>query len=406
MTQPVRLRTDRVDIVDQRPILARAGTADAIPLGRLLGVVTLTPAQAAHLGRRILELPDGDLVVGRDGGLRHVDGTARTMTGQSGALLAELAHNADRPAARRRPEQAAVLAAVQRSADLLDATGVDAARRELVRTLDRIGDPDGVAVQRELAALVAVITERGLLDDGAAANGHAAAAGIDGHEAPLPGPPVATANGHAAGHANGHAITEAAPPAQRRSAPHVLVHDRPPVRLRWIAAGTGILVLIAIICLAVLLPGGSSPVPLRTRTRPAHRPSAVPTHVTHAPRATGPSPVPALAPRAAGDVRGVSIAPLNGACRAGRSCAVTVTVHVTSSSTDRTVSWHVVAIDRCTGARHTLPGGVLNVQPGWTGPYDTPTLQLPAGRALAVVALTKQPAAASSPLLVPPHATC
>lgn len=382
--------------------MARAAVDDAIPLGRLLGVVTLTPAQAAHLGRRILELPDGDLVVGRDGSLQHVHGTARTIDGQSGVLLAELARNADRPAARRRPEQAAVLAAVQRSADLLDANGVDAARRELVRTLDRIGDPDGVAVQRELAALVAVITERGLLADGTAANGHAATADIDGH-----GPPVATANGHAAGHANGHAITAAAPPAQRRSAPHVLRHDRRPVRLRWIAAGTGILVLIAISCLAVLLPGGGSPAPLHTRTPPAHRPSTVPTHVTHPVRATGPSPVPALAPRAAGDVRGVSITPLNGACRAGTSCPVTVTVHVTSSSTYRTVSWHAVAIDRCTGARHTLPGGVLDVQPGWTGPYDTPTLRLPAGRALAVVALTNQPTAASPPLLVPAtHATC
>ena len=384
--------------------MARAAADDAIPLGRLLGVVTLTPAQAAHLGRRILELPDGDLVVGRDGSLRHVDGTARTIDGQSGILLAELARNADRPAARRRPEQAAVLAAVQRSADLLDANGVDAARRELVRTLDRIGDPDGVAVQRELAALVAVITERGLLADGATANGHAAE--IDGHETLPAEPPAAvTANGHA--RVNGHTSTEAAPPAQHRSAPDVWRHDRRSVRLRWVAAGTGILVLIAIICLAVLLPGGSSPAPLHTRTPPAHRPSTVPTHVTHPVRATGPSPVPALAPRAAGDVRGVSITPLNGACRAGTSCPVTVTVHVKSSSTYRTVSWQVVAVDRCTGARHTLPGGVLDVQPGWTGPYDTPTLRLPAGRALAVVALTNQPAAASPPLLVPAtHATC
>jgi hypothetical protein len=400
MTQPVRPRTDRVDIVDQRSIMARAATDDAIPLARLLGVVTLTPAQAAHLGRRILELPDGELVVGRDGSLRHVDGTARTIDGQSGVLLAELARNADRPAARRRPEQAAVLAAVQRSADLLDANGVDAARRELVRTLDRLGDPDGAAVQRELAALVAVITERGLLADGAAANGHTAGE-IDRRATPTPGPPVAAANGHA--RVNGHATTEAAPATAQHRSP---IHVRPPVRLRWIAAGTGILVLIAIICLAVLLPGGGSPAPLHTKTPPAHRPSAVPTHVVHPVRATGPSPVPALAPRAAGDVRSVSITPLDGACQAGRSCPVTVTVHVTSSSTSRTVSWHAVAIDRCTGARHALPGGVLDVQPGWTGPYDTPTLQLPAGRALAVVALTEQPVAASAPLLVPPHATC
>jgi hypothetical protein len=97
----------------------------------------------------------------------------------------------------------------------------------------------------------------------------------------------------------------------------------------------------------------------------------------------------------------VSLQPQS-SCRPGTTCAVTVKVNLTPSTTTRQISWQFEVIDRCTGKVTGLSGGVLRAEPGWDAPYATTSVQLPAGRALAVVAKTTTPTqAASKPLLAP-----
>lgn len=115
--------------------------------------------------------------------------------------------------------------------------------------------------------------------------------------------------------------------------------------------------------------------------------------------------VPAPAPAAAGPVTGVAVRQLE-ACRPGQVCPVRVLVRVWPDNQKRMqVHWTLRVIDRCSGAETTYPGSIAGIPPGADRVDGLSWVPLPAGRSLAVVAVTEQPAkAASPPLLVPAQA--
>lgn len=118
--------------------------------------------------------------------------------------------------------------------------------------------------------------------------------------------------------------------------------------------------------------------------------------------------VPRPAPVGAGAVRGLDLRALQ-PCSPGRVCAVRVlvTLHPQPRQAVRQpapgmVRWGFQVIDRCTGSRHSLPGGVVSLAPGGDEVQAVNTVPLPPGYALAVSAVTSEPAkAASAALLVP-----
>ena len=73
----------------------------------------------------------------------------------------------------------------------------------------------------------------------------------------------------------------------------------------------------------------------------------------------------------------------------------------------QTVTWGFQVLDRCTGVAANAPGGTVTVPPEGDRTDAIVTVGLPRGDALAVLALTEQPAiAASAPLLVPADGAC
>jgi hypothetical protein len=73
----------------------------------------------------------------------------------------------------------------------------------------------------------------------------------------------------------------------------------------------------------------------------------------------------------------------------------------------QTVGWAFQILDRCTGAVVTTPGGTLTIPPNGDRADAVGTVALPPGDALAVLALTGRPTAASSaPLPVPDQGRC
>ena len=95
-------------------------------------------------------------------------------------------------------------------------------------------------------------------------------------------------------------------------------------------------------------------------------------------------------------------------CRRGRTCAVTITVRLTPSTTVRRVKWAITVVDRCAGTRAVRRGGTLGPPRGRRPCTVGAPCVLPAGRALGLIVTTSAPArAAAAPLLVPATAvTC
>ena len=61
------------------------------------------------------------------------------------------------------------------------------------------------------------------------------------------------------------------------------------------------------------------------------------------------------------------------------------------------VTWSYRVVDRCTGATDMAPGGTVTVPAGVDRAAAVGTVALPAGQAVAVLAVTDLPAAAASP---------
>lgn len=127
-----------------------------------------------------------------------------------------------------------------------------------------------------------------------------------------------------------------------------------------------------------------------------HRPST-PAHSARA----APLAVTAPAPAAAGTVSVVDIRALQ-PCAPRSSCAIRVVVSVRPRTRPVIVRWTFEVVDRCKGARRSAPGGSVVLPRGAASTDAVGRIRLPAGRALAVIAVTTRPArAASAPLLVP-----
>ncbi|MFW3172831.1 hypothetical protein, partial [Geodermatophilus sp. CPCC 206100] len=107
-------------------------------------------------------------------------------------------------------------------------------------------------------------------------------------------------------------------------------------------------------------------------------------------------PIVPPAPAASGAVAGVDLRPLAG-CAPETPCGLRLLVEVVPGPEPQVVTWSYRIVDRCTGATGTAPGGTVTVPAGGTRAAAVGTLPLPAGPALAVLAVTDLPAVAASP---------
>jgi hypothetical protein len=358
--------------------------------------VTLTPAQAALLA---LDLVDA-LEARRDqGGVRVAESSVRvTSLGRiyladnsdldvttAADLVRRLAANARRAGVHHREESAILadrLAGLRGDVDDLAARVRDAA----ARLLDSSADERILRVRHELAALVAAMS---------------------GHDRPArPAPPTqdvavlptpASVTWSSAGPT----------PAGRRRYARRAWHRRRASRLgRLVLPG-----LIVVVLGAVGWLGGprawselqrvwdtlfsSTPTTQAAPARPAVAPSP--------PTATL-RPVQQPAPAAAGPITAVTGQRLQATCASGKVCPVRVYVRLNQQQVAQNVAWTFQIVDRCTGTAVTRAGVDVTAQAGWSYVFGTTYLQLPRGKALAVVAITSSPARASSaPLLVPPR---
>lgn len=363
------------------------------PLRRLLAIATLTPVQAARVAVGILDglralhevglwhggLDEDTVHVGETGEIRLGGwglGVDRhdVEAGRAGddemavRLLGRLTGHVGRPG-HHRPVQAAALlrALADCEAGRGEPAALLAAARETATAL--LAGATAERAARELAALIAML-ER----DRAAA-------------------PAAAAPRRPA-------------PATPARPPHALLsHDavwRPaPNWGRWLAAGLGAAILVALVGAVVVARPHLQVRPLTTASRPTPSPvtraTPTPAPPTAPPTAAGARPVPVLAPPTAGPITAVEIQPLQGACEPGAQCAVQVTVRLQPQPAATDVRWSLRTIDRCTGASSTLPGASVTALAGWAYVYGTSWPTLPAGHPLAVVAVTDTPAAAASP---------
>jgi hypothetical protein len=368
----------------------------AVPLRRLLGLATLTPPQATHIAVDVLaSLQDesgsygafdaDDVLIGGDGTLRLAERNGDFTPGTATAaaeLVDQLARNADRPAAHRRPENAALLTALTRCAAQLSGGDLEASLAELRRELDATGADRG-QLTGELAALVAVPLVRAGAEPTAAEPGEPAAA---------PAAPVVIAEPLPS--------AEADLPPSPPDAVATLVLGRPMPSPRVIVP-----VVIGVVAVAALITAIAL-------TRPSGHPAATTTHhpiatshapkpVTHAPPAkAGPRDVPKLGPAAAGPISSVKLSPV-ARCSRGATCAVTVRMYLRPPGL-ASLTWHAALVNRCSGSIQRIDHGSMIAEPGWRSAYTTVHLRLPHLRSMAVVAVVDSPvSAASRPLLVP-----
>ncbi|WP_206743797.1 hypothetical protein [Carbonactinospora thermoautotrophica] len=111
-----------------------------------------------------------------------------------------------------------------------------------------------------------------------------------------------------------------------------------------------------------------------------------------------PSPVPVLAAASAGPLTAVDARPLQ-RCAPGKPCPIRVLVRARPGTKPLRVGWSFEIIDRCTGARVSRPGGEVTLKPGSDHAIALNRLQLPNGRAIAVIVITNTPARVAGPPL-------
>lgn len=380
-----------------------------LDLGRLLGLITLTPAQAIYLAgelcARVGELHAQGLVhgglsadkvrLGDDGRLSlitrprpegasgtpgPVEHDRSTDVRAIGPLIAALLRNADRPAAHQRDADRARLGALQHAAAL--------------------ADHDAGAVSEVAAAL-----------DPAGAQGDRHAAPADTARAELVRLVEAAHSPELPALLDGAATR--ARPARRAARPVPGLRWHRPRRRSRTRLSVAAIVLLALAAVGALVKWGPLGSPFEgavhhqarpaTLAAPSKTASTAPARTSAAapPARPAPRPVPSLGPAAAGAVTGVTLREL-APCRAGAPCTLRVTIGMQNSAQLQHASWTLYALDRCTGARSPLASGPMIAEPGWTAIYDTRQVSVPASGSVALVAVTETPAgAASAPLLMP-----
>lgn len=248
---------------------------------------------------------------------------------------------------------------------------------------------DGVAAQ--LAALVAAVRPPALRDSAPAA--------------------TVAVTGTAVPAARAAAPAAAEPAAEPRVETAAGAH-RPGITLPWLRAATPAIAVCAAALLVVVVavvavlhgrghstPAAASPVHRAAPARPAPQRPPLTSGVVAAPQPLAP---PQLAPAATATIRAVSMPALVGACT-GPVCTVTVRVTLPPHGSEG-VAWSLDVVDRCSGTVTRQPGGAVQALPRFQYVFDSSRISIPAGRPVAVIAVTAAPSvAASPPLLLGPQ---
>lgn len=389
---------------EERPAGSPGPAAEAgrVPLDRLLGMVTLSPAEAAFVAARLMETSDVphpvdgafDLTLTHDDrwvvALTDSGDVEATRAGpRSGAalpeLLGELVHSARRLPAHPSAAQLALLRRLEEAAaDTTPDPGARAARlrRALVET---VGADASERLRAQLADLVRAYV-------------HMAASTTAQPGVPTPTPAdVARPDPH--------------PPGPRRPAPTRLSRRRPrsrgPARSRRRAPAGRVALALVLLLVAVVGSGyvlatrGDDPGAGADRSDPAPTEPGGKASAGESPEPAGrassrPRPrVETLAPRQAGAVTGVELRRA-GDCSPGALCAVTVTARFRPAATAQVVTWRVGTATSCNGGVSWSPPVSVTAQPGWTRVYASSSVQVPRRPAVALVATTTAPARAQS----------
>lgn len=384
-----------------------------VSVRRLLTLASLTPGQAASIAARVLEavallhgaglahgrLHTGNVLITDDGQTMLTDWTLWALA-PSGpfedvrdadcnalrGIIAALARCADRPVAFKNERDQLLLARMQSIAATYAVNEPGSASEALDRAVASATERDGrtLPLQAELAALVATLNRTPHSD---------------------PAPPVAQHHHATSPHpVTPHPVPQAFPKGPLSTTDW---QRRRFSRSRLLAIAAAVVVLLGAGVLAVRGPVGTLLDKVTGSSDSAKKPQAAAKPlVAAAPKkavAKKPTlrPVGNLAPSSGGFVTGMALRPLN-PCRPGRSCDITATIRLAPLSGVTSMNWSFVVVNRCNGARTTVPGGSMVAQPGWPYVYDTRTVQLPAGRAFAIVGMTTEPVkVASRPLLTP-----
>lgn len=354
---------------------------EGVSAHRLLGLATLTAAQAAWLASRAFAALATLHAAGRTHGRLHAgnvlvdrNGSVRIADWALGPPATEPARRADLEAAR------AFVVALLRNAGrpaVLNGGRPSTPLAELERLAgEPISDPAIAARELDVAVDDASIVTSEL---GALATAMVRSASPAVTPAPLP---------------------------PRRSPPR-----RPPRRIgppRWVVAAVAALVVLAAAAataFAVTHRRHEAANPPRSSSSPPSHAST--TTRSQAPNSTALARSAAVAPRRAGFVNGVVVTPVE-TCQPGATCSVTVTIQITEHADVKHLTWRFVLVNPCTGARTNVPGGSMTAQPNWRHVYATTKVPIPPARSVALVAMTTVPVrAASAPLTVPSgHAQC
>jgi hypothetical protein len=382
-----------------------AELAPGMPLRRVLSIAVLTPGQAALVVEGVLaaldalraaglahgHLHDNQVHLGPDGDVRVGDwGLQALVTPRGSADEERAAHLFGQLASEHRPTPAWRTGAASRFRDLaLGRDGSELALAELRQTAALVLEEVGrERAARELAALVRALERRTETSPSP--------------PEPLLPPPLPTP-------------LQAEPVPGPTGVPLPLDATRPPVRLpsdrglfRWGLGGVAAAAVVAIGLWAGLHAHGQRPAVVRQAARPAATSPPLPVRAPASPPTPtpGPSPVPALAPQQAGPITGVQLQAL-GPCGPGTTCEVRVQVNLTGDQSSLPLAWNLTVFDRCTGAVTQLPGVEMTAGAGWNYAWGISYPTLPAGRSLALVAVTTVPAqAASAPLMIGSGAAC
>jgi len=347
------------------PPSARPGVA----LTRLISLARLTPAQAMEIAVSLLnepemrsEPPTGSACVAADRIVVRTDGSVRldpvrdedeppATLSPVETVLADVVGAARLDTRPAGSSGDLLLAELDRAVEDLPGTGVPVVARRLG---DAAGAIDRPAVRAELAALVSALGE----SPGSASGGRAI------------GAPAGAARGD---------------PAVR-----TLRRERRSALRRvgaWVAS---VLVLVTVVVLEVVLLRDDISADIDVLLQAGRSGS----HSSAAPTADG-LPIRAPAPASAGNVTGVDLRAM-GPCRPAAPCALRIQVRLAPRAQQQAVTWTYRIIDRCTGATTTVPGGSVIVPARGGRAASVGTVALPKMPAVAVVAVTRTPAAAAS----------
>jgi serine/threonine protein kinase len=370
---------------------------DGVPFARLLAITSPAPSQVVAIGEGLFAALEvlhgaglahgavngGNVLLGRDGRLRLADaGIAPALAGQTRrqAQQDDVAAGAGLVRALLKPGRSGSVPAVT---ELIrsPALGEAATAGEALGLL-RAARGTQPSAEAERASLASLVSR------------------LDSRNAGPPEHPAATATvGDGQRSVDGARAALAA--ALKR-------HDSIRRRRRLLVAALVLALVAAAAATAVLLvvrrPAATRPAaPAARQTRAAPARAASTPRSQPPPQATAGAHLSPPAPAAAGFIASAAVSTA-APCSLGRSCTLLSRLNL-SAHDGEAVSWQVVAVDACTGARTTLYGSSIQLSPSYLYVYDQRSVTLPAGHPLQLYTLSVTPVrVASPPLLVPANA--